>query len=369
MKIAVAMSGGVDSSTVAYLLKKAGYDIFGLFMKNWDEKDADGHCISEKEYEDVVTVCNALNIPYYAVNFAEEYWDNVFTHFLEEIKSGYTPNPDVLCNREIKFNVLLKKALSLGADKLATGHYCQIYDSQLVKGIDPEKDQTYFLYTIKKEILDTVLFPIGGMEKSEVRKVAKEAKLSVHDKKDSTGICFIGKRNFKSFLENYIPNEPGNFETLDGTVLGKHEGAVYYTIGQRKGMGIGGPGDAWFVVNKDIKRNVVIVAQGKNHPALFADTLIATEISWVGAAPTIFPFTCKAKVRYRQKEQPCRIEKEEDGHIYVSFEEPQRAITPRQSVVFYDGDVCIGGAIIKSPGISYYHRGLSLPEKLHCLID
>ena len=367
MKIAVAMSGGVDSSTVAYLLKKAGYDIFGLFMKNWDEKDESGHCISEKEYKDVVSVCNALDIPYYAVNFTEEYWDNVFTHFLEEIKGGYTPNPDVLCNREIKFNVLLKKALSLGADKLATGHYCQTHEGQLIKGIDPEKDQSYFLYTIKKDILGTVLFPIGGMEKSEVRRVAKEAKISVHDKKDSTGICFIGKRNFKSFLENYIPNVPGNFETLDGEILGKHEGAVYYTIGQRKGMGIGGPGDAWFVVNKEVQRNVVIVAQGKNHPALFADTLIATEVSWVGPPPSTFPFTCKAKVRYRQKEQTCTIEKEEDGHIYVSFEEPQRAITPRQSVVFYDGDVCMGGAIIKSAGNSYYQRGLCLPEKLLCV--
>ena len=352
MKIAVALSGGVDSSLTAYLLKKAGHDVFGLFMKNWEEKDSAGHCLAEKDYEDVIKVCETLDIPYYGINFAQEYWESVFTHFLDEIKQGYTPNPDILCNREIKFNVLYKKALALGADVLATGHYCQTENGHLLKGEDPRKDQSYFLYTIKSNILKNVLFPIGGMLKLDVRQMAHDVGIPVFDKKDSTGICFIGKRNFKEFLENYIPNEPGDFETLDGKVIGSHEGAVYYTIGQRKGMGIGGPGDAWFVVGKDIKRNVVIVAQGSEHPALFSNELFATDISWVQDPPTHFPCLCKAKIRYRQVEQPCVIKSMDNGKIHVTFPKPMRAITPRQSIVFYDGCVCLGGALIEKAGPS-----------------
>lgn len=356
MKIAVALSGGVDSSVSAYLLKKAGHDVFGLFMKNWEEKDAHGHCLTEKDYEDVIKVCEALDIPYYGINFAKEYWDLVFTHFLEEIKLGYTPNPDILCNREIKFNVLYKKALSLGANALATGHYCQTENHKLLKGLDPGKDQSYFLYTVKSNIMKNVLFPIGDMLKPAVRSLAQEAGIPVFNKKDSTGICFIGKRNFKGFLEKYIPHKPGHFESLEGETLGTHEGAVYYTIGQRKGMGIGGPGDAWFVVGKDIDRNVVIVAQGTEHPALFSHELFATDISWVQDPPKVFPYHCKAKIRYRQEEESCIIESIVNGKMHVTFPKAQRAITPRQSVVFYDGEICLGGALIEKAGPSLYEK-------------
>jgi len=346
MKIAIALSGGVDSSLAAYLLKKAGHTVFGLFMKNWEEKDDEGNCHAQKDYEDVIKVCERLDIPYYGVNFTKEYWEEVFTHFLNEIKLGYTPNPDILCNREIKFNLLYKKALSLGADALATGHYCQTQDGMLLKGKDPLKDQSYFLYTIKSDILENVLFPIGNMLKPAVRQMAEDVSIPVFDKKDSTGICFIGKRNFKEFLENYIPNEPGHFETLDGKVIGSHVGAVYYTIGQRKGVSIGGPGEAYYVTGKDIKRNVVFVAQGSEHPALFSNELFATDISWVKEPPPHLPYRCKAKVRYRQREQPCTIESIDQGRMHVTFPQPMRAITPRQSIVFYKGSTCLGGAII-----------------------
>ncbi|WP_316357959.1 tRNA 2-thiouridine(34) synthase MnmA [Candidatus Neptunichlamydia sp. REUL1] len=344
MKIAVALSGGVDSATALYLLKKTGHDVFGLFMKNWEEEQ-DGSCIAEKDADDARAVCYLLNVPYYSVNFAQEYWDNVFTHFLKEIELGHTPNPDVLCNREIKFKLLFEKAKALGANALATGHYCQTKNGTLMKGNDPGKDQSYFLYTVKNQVLNEVLFPIGHMKKTEVRRIAEQAHLPVFNKKDSTGICFIGKRNFRTFLEKYIPHEPGVIETIEGTEIGTHDGIYYYTIGQRKGMGIGGPGDAWFVVNKQKESRKLIVVQGENHPALFANALTATDISWVGSAPEL-PFKCKAKVRYRQIEEPCTVSKQGDM-LLVTFDEPQRAVTPRQSVVFYDGDTCLGGAIIK----------------------
>lgn len=344
MKIAVALSGGVDSATSLYLLKKAGHDIFGLFMKNWEEEQ-DGACIAEKDADDARAVCDLLDVPYYSVNFAQEYWDNVFTHFLKEIELGHTPNPDVLCNREIKFKLLFEKAKTLGANALATGHYCQTKNGALIKGNDSGKDQSYFLYTVKNQVLNEVLFPIGHMEKTEVRTIAEQANLPVFNKKDSTGICFIGKRNFRTFLEKYIPHEPGVIETVEGIKIGTHDGIYYYTIGQRKGMGIGGPGDAWFVVDKQKESRKLIVAQGENHPALFARALTATDISWVNAVPK-FPFTCKAKVRYRQVEEPCTVSKQ-DAMLLVTFDEPQRAVTPRQSVVFYNGNTCLGGAIIK----------------------
>lgn len=350
--VIVGMSGGVDSSVSALLLKQQGYRVIGLFMQNWEEQDEHGVCSAAYEYEDVRRVCEQIDIPYYAVNFAKEYRDQVFAQFIEEFKKGLTPNPDILCNREIKFNVFLKKAMELGGDFLATGHYSQNLlingEHSLVKGSDPKKDQTYFLYTINKTILEKVLFPIGSLEKKEVRAIAREYQLATSEKKDSTGICFIGERDFRTFLSQYIPIRPGNFETLDGKVVGTHQGAAYYTLGQRKGLGIGGPGDAWFVVGKDMERGVVFVEQGANHPALFSSSLIATNLSWVAEAPPTFPDRYRSKVRYRQEDHPCTIEKIEGDTIWVSFPEPQRAVTPGQSIVFYNGAVCLGGAIIQN---------------------
>ena len=365
--VVVAMSGGVDSSVTALLMKQQGYRVIGMFMKNWEETDADGQCMSEKEFADVVRVCDQLDIPYYSVNFVKEYRENVFAHFLSEFKLGYTPNPDILCNREIKFKVLLAKALEIGGDFLATGHYCRnvVTDGhhQLLKGVDPGKDQSYFLYTIKETILDKILFPIGGMIKSELRALAHAHGLATSAKKDSTGICFIGERKFKDFLSNYVHITPGNFETLEGKVIGKHDGVAFYTPGQRKGMGIGGAGDAWFVADKDIARNVVYIVQGNRHPALYCDELSATEISWVANTPPLnLPFNCRSKIRYRQPDQECTITHIEGDKIHVKFAIPQRAVSPRQSIVFYDGDICLGGAIISEAGPSYYTQNRSLPD-------
>ena len=342
MKIAVAMSGGVDSSTVAYLLKQEGHEIFGMYMVNWDEKNPEGRCAGEQDAEDVAAVCDHLGIPFYTVNFTEEYWDQVFTGFLEEIKAGYTPNPDVLCNREIKFKVLFEKALSLGADCLATGHYCQTDGTHLLRGKDPGKDQSYFLYAINGSVLKKILFPLGNLLKSEVRAIAREAGLPVAAKRDSTGICFIGKRQFRPFLEKYIPNKEGPIETVEGKPMGTHQGIAYYTIGQRKGMGVGGPGDAYYVAGKDRARNALLIAQGADHPALFKKSLTASELTWIGAPP---PNRCTAKIRYRQEDTPCTIEIEE-GKLRVEFDSLQRAVTPRQSIVLYDGPRCIGGGLI-----------------------
>jgi tRNA-specific 2-thiouridylase len=364
--VIVGMSGGVDSSVCAALLKEEGYNVIGLFMKNWEEFDEHGVCQSSKEFADVVRVCEKLDIPYYSVDFIDEYKKQVFDHFVEEYKLGFTPNPDVLCNREIKFKVFFEKALELGADFLATGHYCQKGVDKnghytLVKGVDPLKDQSYFLYTIKSEVLSKVLFPIGHLPKTEVRKIAEKYDLATKYKKDSTGICFIGERNFKNFLSHYIDFVDGNFETLAGVVVGRHTGATYYTIGQRKGLGLGGAGEAWFVVGKDIKRNVVHVERGIAHPAMYADSLVATDLSFTqGEFPFVLPYQCKAKIRYRQKDQECTIVAIEQGKIFVEFSVPQRAITPRQSIVFYDGDTCLGGAMIEKSGPTYYERNIPL---------
>lgn len=345
--VVVGLSGGVDSSVTALLLKEAGYQVIGLFMKNWEEEE--GPCPAEKDYEDVIAVCHQLDIPYYSVNFAKEYWDRVFAHCLKEYAAGYTPNPDILCNREIKFNLFLEKALQLGADYMATGHYCQkVYQEGewgLKRGKDVDKDQSYFLYTLKSAILEKVLFPVGGLHKSEVRALAAKAQLSTALKKDSTGICFIGKRNFKDFLSSYIPSAKGNFENRAGKVVGTHDGAPFYTLGQRKGLGIGGAGEAWYVVEKDMERNVVIVEQGEGHPDLFRTYLIAAETSWVGQTPS-FPLRCTAKIRYRSPDAACHIMAKDEGKIEVLFDEPQKAITPRQSIVFYQREICLGGAII-----------------------
>lgn len=348
--VVVGMSGGVDSSVSALILKQQGYRVIGLFMKNWEEKDENGVCTSTHDYEDVRQVCETLDIPYYAVNFVEEYRTQVFTQFIEDLKKGLTPNPDVLCNREIKFKVFLEKAVEMGADFLATGHYCQnlSFDNQphLVKGIHPEKDQTYFLYTLNQSILKKVLFPIGNRHKKEVREIARSHHLSTSDKKDSTGICFIGERHFRTFLSNYIAIKPGNFVTLNGKIVGKHQGTAYYTLGQRKGLGIGGPGEAWFVVGKDIQEGIVYVEQGVDHPALYSSSLTATELSWVAGTHPSLPFSCHSKIRYRQADQPCMIQKIEDGRAWITFPQPQRAITPGQSIVFYVDSICLGGGVI-----------------------
>lgn len=362
------MSGGVDSSVTAYLLKEQGYHVIGLFMKNWDETDQNVFCPSAADFEDVVRVCEQLDIPYYSVNFVKEYWDSVFVHFLNDLKAGYTPNPDILCNREIKFNVLLDKALELGGDYLATGHYARNLSNgpacQLAKGLDPGKDQSYFLYTMGQRALNKVLFPVGELHKPEVRKIARQLNLYTSEKKDSTGICFIGEKNFREFLPNFLGYQKGSFVTLDGKVMGEHLGLAYYTLGQRRGLGIGGAGDAWFVVEKDVNTNSVIVAQGPLHPALYCDHLTANELSWVAGEPPALPFKCQAKIRYRQPDQECTIREIKDGVAFVEFARPQRAATPRQSIVFYDGDICLGGGMIVQPGPSYYKMGKELPEIL-----
>ncbi|MDP1836479.1 MAG: tRNA 2-thiouridine(34) synthase MnmA [Chlamydiales bacterium] len=349
--VVVGMSGGVDSSVSALLLKQQGFNVIGLFMRNWEEEDDQGVCRAAEEYEDVKSVCRLLDIPHYAVNFSKDYWERVFSGFLEDLKAGFTPNPDVLCNREIKFDAFLDKAMSLGADYLATGHYCQnlLIDGRhhLGRGLDQGKDQSYFLYTIKEHKLQKTLFPVGGLEKSEVRRIATEHGLSTAGKKDSTGICFIGKRNFKQFINQYVAYSPGDFETLEGKVVGRHDGVAYYTIGQRKGLGIGGAGDAWFVVKKDVARNVIVLAQGSDHPALYHSGLLADEVSWVGDAPSM-PLKCTAKVRYRQPDVPCTVESAGDGILKVVFDQPVKAITPKQSIVLYSGDICLGGAIIST---------------------
>ncbi|MES2122030.1 MAG: tRNA 2-thiouridine(34) synthase MnmA [Chlamydiota bacterium] len=343
--VVVGMSGGVDSSVSALLLKEQGYNVIGIFMKNWEEKDSSGICQSAKDYEDVIKVCDQIGIPHYSFNFVKEYQEEVFAHFVEELKSGYTPNPDILCNREIKFKVFLEKALHLGADYLATGHYCRTTTGKLLKGSDSNKDQSYFLYTLSSSTLEKVLFPIGHLPKPEVRRIAQEHNLATSAKKDSTGICFIGKRDFKEFISGHISYQKGNFENLSGKIIGTHDGIAFYTIGQRKGLSIGGPGEAWFVVGKDIARNVVYVEQGEDHPALYQQDLMATDLTWVSGAPAL-PFSCHAKIRYRQPEQPCIITQIANGKASVHFLAPQRAVTPRQSIVFYDGDICLGGGMI-----------------------
>lgn len=344
--VIVGMSGGVDSSVTALLLKQQGFNVIGVFMKNWEEDS--GSCPAHADYQDVIAVCNQLDIPYYSVNFSKEYWDGVFAKCLKNYAAGYTPNPDILCNREIKFKAFFEKALDLGGDYLATGHYCQKFwdnhEWKLGRGADPEKDQSYFLYTIKNSILEKVLFPIGGMTKKEVRVYAERAGLATAQKKDSTGICFIGKRDFKSFLGQYIPKKSGNFETKEGQVVGQHDGIAFYTIGQRRGLGLGGAGDAWYVIGKNIEKNVVIVERGDHHD-LFYQNLKAEDLNWVGTPPS-FPFTCTAKIRYRSPDVKCTVLQSEDNQITVQFEKPQKAVTPGQSVVFYQDNICLGGAFI-----------------------
>lgn len=348
--VVVGMSGGVDSSVTALLLKEEGYNVIGLFMKNWEETDDEGVCNASKDFRDVEAVCETIGIPYYSVNFVNEYRESVFAEFLSEIRKGRTPNPDILCNREIKFRVFFEKALQLGADFLATGHYCRTDGKGgLFKGVDPEKDQSYFLCSVRKPVLEKVLFPIGGFPKRQVRDMARAGGLPTAEKKDSTGICFIGKRDFRQFLSRYIPYQKGPFLTPEGKQVGEHEGMAYYTIGQRKGLGIGGPGDAWFVVDKDPILNIVYVEQGQTHPLLYSDSLVAEEIITVDPdTPFTTPFSCKAKIRYRQPEEECLVTPTGRGTARVDFLRPQRAVTLGQSVVFYLEDQCLGGGIIRS---------------------
>jgi len=358
IKVIVGMSGGVDSSVAALLLQQQGYQVEGLFMKNWDEDDDTEYCTAKADLADAVSVCQTLGIHLHTANFAAEYWDNVFEHFISEYKAGRTPNPDILCNREIKFKAFLDYATELGADFIATGHYARRSQRQtdhglqtlLLKGLDNNKDQSYFLSAVSEESLQRSLFPVGELEKSEVRDIASRHGFITHDKKDSTGICFIGERKFKDFLQRYIPAQPGVIETTDGEVVGRHHGLMYHTYGQRQGLGIGGlpqHGDApWYVVGKDMARNVLVVAQGNDHPRLFSSALQATQLTWINRQVPQLPLRCSAKIRYRQADQSCLVEQHGDG-IRVSFDEAQRAVTPGQTIVFYEGEMCLGGAVIE----------------------
>lgn len=362
--VAVGMSGGVDSSVSALILKKAGFKVVGLFMKNWEEKfpvstDAAGlkGCTAQEDFQDVARVCEMLEIPYYGLNFSQDYLDRVFKRFLKEYEAGHTPNPDILCNREIKFDVFLKESKTIGADYLATGHYARTVSVkadgaepatvQLQKGADPTKDQSYFIYTLQQTQLAQLLFPIGNLPKSQVRKIAKAAGLIVHDKKDSTGICFIGERKFKDFLSQYIPAKPGNFCFLDGTVVGKHQGVAFYTLGQRRGLGLGGEGESWYVIKKDPQKNIVYVHRGEDCPELYSTELWASEISWVNGAPPSQEFQARAKIRYRQRDEECTVNVLPQGKLHVVFREKQRAVTPCQSIVLYAGEKVLGGAVIE----------------------
>jgi tRNA-uridine 2-sulfurtransferase len=355
-KVIVGMSGGVDSSVAALLLLEQGYEVAGLFMKNWDEDDGTEYCTAKADLADAQAVCNKLGIRLHTANFAAEYWDNVFEHFLSEYKAGRTPNPDILCNREIKFKAFLDYATMLGADNIATGHYARTQQvgehTYLLKGSDPGKDQSYFLCAVKEAQLASTLFPVGHLLKPEVRALAAKHELATHAKKDSTGICFIGERRFKDFLKTYIPAQPGNIETPEGRWLGQHEGLMYHTLGQRAGLGIGGVqgGEAapWYVVEKDLQRNVLVVGQGNDHPRLFAHSLTATHVDWINTPPPQLPMSCSAKTRYRQPDQTCVVEALGELDLHMRFSAPQRAITPGQHVVLYDGERCLGGAVIQS---------------------
>ncbi|MFH5182280.1 tRNA 2-thiouridine(34) synthase MnmA [Paenibacillus sp. TAB 01] len=353
-RVVLGMSGGVDSSVSALLLKEQGYEVIGVFMKNWDDTDEFGHCTAEDDAEDVRRVCEQIGIPYYTVNFEKQYMDKVFQYFLDEYRKGRTPNPDVMCNREIKFGEFLQKALDLGADYIATGHYAQVRQGddgrfQLLRGVDNNKDQTYFLNALNQYQLSKAMFPIGHLPKPEVRALAEKAGLATAKKKDSTGVCFIGERNFKEFLSGYLPAKSGEMRTLEGEVKGHHDGLMYYTLGQRQGLGIGGSGsgEPWFVAGKDLEKNILYVVQGEKHPSLYTSGLRATDVNWISGLLPQEPIRCTAKFRYRQPDQGVTVAFGADGTTCeVTFDQPQKAITPGQAVVFYDGEICLGGATI-----------------------
>jgi len=346
------MSGGVDSSVAAYLLKQQGYDCIGIFMKNWEEES--DQCTAQQDYDDVRSVCDKIGIPYYSVNFSKEYWDKVFKLFLDEYSCGRTPNPDILCNKEIKFDAFLNFAMSVNGDKLATGHYARLGERDgkklLLRAADLNKDQTYFLYALNQEQLAPVMFPIGDLQKPDLRRIAQEAGLTTWKKKDSTGICFIGERRFREFLASFLPATRGEIHDLSGKKIGTHDGAMYYTLGQRHGLGIGGSndgsGEPWFVVDKDIKRNIVYAAQGE-HPLLYSVASNASQLTFIGGEAPAKSFDCTAKFRYRQPDQQVHVEIEGEK-MHITHKTSQRAVTPGQSVVLYDGDICLGGGVIDS---------------------
>src|SRR5262245_35707756 len=354
-RVVVGMSGGVDSSVAALLLKEQGYDVLGLFMKNWEDDDTDDYCTSRQDLVDAVSAADCIDIDIEAVNFSAEYKERVFQNFLAEHQAGRTPNPDVLCNAEIKFKAFLDHALGMGAEWIATGHYARIRRTQgesgraaaceLLKAADLSKDQSYFLYRLNQTQLARTLFPLGDWVKRDVRRRALELGLPNHAKPDSTGICFIGERPFREFLMRYLPTSSGPMRTPEGQQVGTHQGLMYYTIGQRQGLGIGGPGEPWYVVSKDLEHNVLVVVQGHEHPALYKDRLRATSASWISGAAPASDRRYGAKTRYRQPDAQCTLAAARDS-CEITFDQPQRAITPGQSVVVYQGDMCLGGAII-----------------------
>ncbi|WP_286235642.1 tRNA 2-thiouridine(34) synthase MnmA [Thalassotalea sediminis] len=362
IRVIVGMSGGVDSSVSAYLLQEQGYQVEGLFMKNWEEDDTDEYCAAADDLKDAEKVCEKLGIKLHTINFATEYWDNVFEYFLAEYKAGRTPNPDIMCNKEIKFKAFLEFACEdLGADYIATGHYVQreFRDGKwhMLRGLDQNKDQSYFLYTLSDKQVGQTLFPVGNIEKPQVRAIAEKADLITHNKKDSTGICFIGERKFKDFLQQYLPAQPGKIESADGDVIGEHDGLMYHTLGQRKGLRIGGLANAgeapWYVVEKDLTRNVLIVGQGHDHPRLFSNGLVGNQLHLVSREPLLDTIKCTVKTRYRQQDVPCTLSPIKNGdeltdEYTVIFDTPQSSVTPGQSVVFYQDEVCLGGGIINT---------------------
>lgn len=364
-KVIVGISGGVDSSVSALLLQQQGYDVEGLFMKNWEEDDGTEYCTARQDLADAQLVCDRLGIHLHTVNFAAEYWDNVFEHFLDEYRAGRTPNPDILCNREIKFKAFLDYALALGADLIATGHYARRRQVdghwQLLKGRDANKDQSYFLHAVGSEQIACSLFPVGEMEKPQVRALAQQHQLATATKKDSTGICFIGERRFADFLGRYLPAQPGDIVDTKGQLLGHHQGLMYHTLGQRQGLGIGGlrghDQQPWYVLAKDLANNRLVVGQGQDHPWLYTQSLSVAHIYWVNPVEIDGPRRLTAKIRYRQSDQPCTLERQDQGYR-VTFDKPQRAVTPGQSVVFYDQEVCLGGGVIESSAPEH-HLGLA----------
>jgi len=354
-KVIIGLSGGVDSAVAALLLKQQGHAVAAVFMKNWDEDDEAGYCPAAADLADAREIAALLDIELTTVSFSAEYWNRVFTHFLDEYAAGRTPSPDIICNREIKFRAFLDHALAVGADYIATGHYARIARTptvRLLRGLDERKDQTYFLHTLTQAQLSRSLFPLGALQKTEVRRLAREAGFSNHGKKDSTGICFIGERRFDEFLARYLQKNPGEIRTQDGTVIGEHAGLMFYTIGQRQGLGIGGrhggSGEPWYVIDKDMEHNILVVAQGVDHPALFRRGLRASRLHWISGQAPSPPFVCMARIRHQQPLQPCTLVSVAGSEGSVTFEQPQRAITAGQSVVFYSGDECLGGGIIEA---------------------
>ena len=350
------MSGGVDSSVSAYLLKQQGYEVEGLFMKNWEEDDSEEYCSAAVDLADAQQVCDRIGIRLHRVNFSGEYWDNVFEHFLHEYRSGRTPNPDILCNREIKFKAFLDHAQTLGASRIATGHYVRSRDAssgyQLLRGLDQNKDQSYFLYALDQYQIAHALFPVGELDKSEVREIAREQGFDVYSKKDSTGICFIGERKFRDFLERFIPAQPGLIVDIDGKPLGEHAGLMYYTLGQRQGLGIGGTDsgsdEPWYVVDKNLEQNRLIVAQGVDHERLFHTRCRINGLHWIDSTLPQPQFSCSAKIRYRQQDSACRLLSIDGDSAEVEFEQAQRAMTPGQALVFYQDELCLGGGTIEA---------------------